>query len=158
MSAIQVDGGLNRSRETRAVTASGYTMLLVWLALLAIAIWAVASNLSGDEQGWKWGVLVVSAILGSAVLSLAGARTTDEASLVAIALVQTTLWVGMVGAVVYVLRRRGASLAQLGFRFRPVDIPVGIVVGIVMHRIIMKVVRGPAPPTQGHKGPVPPRE
>ena len=33
-----------------------------------------------------------------------------------------------------------------------------IVVGIVMHRIIMKVVRGPAPPTQGHKGPVPPRE
>ena len=33
-----------------------------------------------------------------------------------------------------------------------------IVVGIVMHRIIMKVVRGPAPPTQVHKGPVPPRE
>ncbi|MGE8373723.1 MAG: hypothetical protein ACN6N5_00100 [Diaphorobacter nitroreducens] len=33
-----------------------------------------------------------------------------------------------------------------------------IVVGIVMHRIIMKVVRGPAPPTQGHKGPVPPHE
>ncbi|WP_287965505.1 hypothetical protein [Diaphorobacter sp.] len=33
-----------------------------------------------------------------------------------------------------------------------------IVVGIVMHRIIMKVVRRPAPPTQGHKGPVPPHE
>ena len=69
MSATLGEGGLNRSRETRAVTASGYTMLLVWLALLAIAIWAVASNLSGDEQGWKWGVLVVSAILGTAILS-----------------------------------------------------------------------------------------
>lgn len=69
MNEQTIAGGLNRSRETRAVTASGYTMLLVWLALLAIAIWAVASNLSGDEQGWKWGVLVVSAILGTIILS-----------------------------------------------------------------------------------------
>jgi regulator of protease activity HflC (stomatin/prohibitin superfamily) len=61
--------GLKRSREVRAVTASGYTMLLMWLALLVVAIWAAASNINGDEVGWKWLLVVVSAVLGSFILS-----------------------------------------------------------------------------------------
>jgi regulator of protease activity HflC (stomatin/prohibitin superfamily) len=59
---------LNRSREVRAATASGYAMLLIWLALLAIAIWAGISNVDGEEVGWKWLLVIVSGILGTFIL------------------------------------------------------------------------------------------
>lgn len=60
---------LNRSRETRAATQSGYVMLLIWFLLLALAAWAVISNLTGDEVGWKWGVVAASALFGTLILS-----------------------------------------------------------------------------------------
>ncbi len=60
---------LNRSRETRANTQSGYLMLLIWLALLGVAIWAGASNLTELEVvAWKWSVVVGSVILGTIIL------------------------------------------------------------------------------------------
>ena len=60
---------LNRSREIRASTQSGYAMLLIWFVLFAVAAWAIAANISGDEAGWRWGVVVISAILGTLILS-----------------------------------------------------------------------------------------
>jgi regulator of protease activity HflC (stomatin/prohibitin superfamily) len=61
---------LNRSRETRAATQSGYLMLFVWLVLLGIAIWAGTTNLGGTEidWNWKWAVVVASAIAGAIIL------------------------------------------------------------------------------------------
>ena len=59
---------LNRSRETRAATQSGYLMLLIWLALLGIAAWAVITNINGIEAAWKWGVLIACAIAGTIIL------------------------------------------------------------------------------------------
>ncbi|MDK2761508.1 MAG: SPFH domain-containing protein [Sphingopyxis sp.] len=60
---------LNRSRETRANTQSGYVMLLVWLALLAVAAWAAITNLNGPvDFGWKWAVVIASATVGTLVL------------------------------------------------------------------------------------------
>ena len=38
---------LNRSRERRANTQSGYLMLFVWLLLAAVAVWAALSNAGG---------------------------------------------------------------------------------------------------------------
>ena len=60
---------LNRSQEVRAVTQSGYFMLLIWFVLLGLALWAGVTNVSGDEVGWKWGVVILSAIVGTLVLS-----------------------------------------------------------------------------------------
>jgi hypothetical protein len=60
---------LNRSQEVRAVTASGYTMLFIWLLLLLVAIWAAVTNITGDEVGWKWGLVGASAFLGTLILS-----------------------------------------------------------------------------------------
>ncbi|MBX9728262.1 MAG: SPFH domain-containing protein [Sphingopyxis sp.] len=60
---------LNRSREVRATTASGYTMLFIWLLLLLVAIWAAVTNITGDEVGWKWGLVGASAFLGTLILS-----------------------------------------------------------------------------------------
>ncbi|MBA4748698.1 MAG: SPFH domain-containing protein [Sphingopyxis sp.] len=60
---------LNRSQEVRAATHSGYLMLLIWFLLLGLALWAGISNVNGAEVGWKWGVVVASAILGTLILS-----------------------------------------------------------------------------------------
>jgi regulator of protease activity HflC (stomatin/prohibitin superfamily) len=60
---------LNRSREVPAATASGYTMLFVWLLLLLVAIWAAATNIIGDEAGWKWGLVGASAFIGTLILT-----------------------------------------------------------------------------------------
>jgi hypothetical protein len=66
-----VDSGtpaLNRSRETRAATQSGYLMLLIWGVLAGVAAWAVITNINGVEVAWKWGVLIASAIIGTIIL------------------------------------------------------------------------------------------
>ncbi len=68
MTDSHVSPALNRTREVPAATQSGYLMLLVWLALLVLAVWATISNLSGPEVGWKWGLLIGSALVGTLVL------------------------------------------------------------------------------------------
>lgn len=59
---------LNRSSETRANTQSGYLMLLIWLALLGVAAWALITNINGAEAAWKWVLLGVSAFAGTLIL------------------------------------------------------------------------------------------
>jgi regulator of protease activity HflC (stomatin/prohibitin superfamily) len=67
-----VDGGtpaLNRSRETRALTQSGYLMLLVWVLLLGLALWAGISNATAEFQvAWKWVIVATSAVVGFLIL------------------------------------------------------------------------------------------
>ena len=60
---------LNRSREVRAATTSGYAMLLVGLLLVLVTVWATVTNFTGDEIGWKWGLVAACGLLGSAILS-----------------------------------------------------------------------------------------
>lgn len=60
---------LNRSREVRAATASGYAMLFVGLLLVLLAIWAAVTNITGVEAGWRWGLFGASAFLGTLILS-----------------------------------------------------------------------------------------
>lgn len=60
---------LNRSRETRAATQSGYLMLLIWLALLGAALWAGITNGTADVQlVWKWVIVILAAIAGTLIL------------------------------------------------------------------------------------------
>ncbi|QNO29554.1 SPFH domain-containing protein [Sphingopyxis sp. OPL5] len=69
MTDSNVTAGLNPTREVRAATASGYLMLLVWLALLGIAAWAAITNATADVQvAWKWAVVVASAVAGLLIL------------------------------------------------------------------------------------------
>lgn len=67
-----VEGGtpaLNRSRETRALTQSGYLMLLIWVLLLGLALWAGISNATAEFQvAWKWVIVAVSAVVGFLIL------------------------------------------------------------------------------------------
>ena len=61
---------LNRSREGRAATQSGYLMLLIWLVLLGIAIWAAMSNIGGEnvDFNWTWGIVIASGVAGTIIL------------------------------------------------------------------------------------------
>lgn len=60
---------LNRSRETRAATQSGYLMLLIWVLLGALAVWAGVTNANAEVVvGWKWAVVALSAIAGTIIL------------------------------------------------------------------------------------------
>jgi SPFH domain / Band 7 family len=67
MTAEPSSAALNRSRETRASTASGYVMLLVWLALFAgAALSLYATFVLGSQDAV--GMLIACALAGSFVL------------------------------------------------------------------------------------------
>ncbi len=88
--------------------------------------------------------LVVSTVLGSLLLTAVGEETGESASLVTTAFLQTTLWAGMAASVALVLRGRSGSIPrQLGLRFRPVDVPVGIVLGVACQLVLVPVISSP---------------
>lgn len=88
--------------------------------------------------------LVTGAVLGGLVLSGSGQSDADGASLVVVALLQATLWVGMLGAVLVVLRvRRASVVADLGLRFRPLDAPLGLALGVACQLVLVPVVSWP---------------
>src|SRR3546814_11441048 len=69
MSESTVTAALNRTREVRAATASGYRVLFGWLVLLALALWAGIGNGTAEVQvAWKWVLVVVAATLGTLIL------------------------------------------------------------------------------------------
>ncbi|NLV55369.1 MAG: CPBP family intramembrane metalloprotease [Acidimicrobiales bacterium] len=88
--------------------------------------------------------LFVSQILVSIVFALAGVSDVDDASLGVLALGTASLWVGMVGAVVLVLRaRRADPRSSLGLAVRPLDVPIGIVLGVACQLVLVPVVSTP---------------
>src|SRR3546814_11139261 len=60
---------LNRSRETRANTQSGYLMLFIWLLLLGVAAWARTTNANTEFMiACNWIVVVASSIVGLLII------------------------------------------------------------------------------------------
>lgn len=59
---------LNRSRESRANTQSGYVMLLVSLLLVGLAVWLAVNAANGDQAAWKWATAIGSGIVGLLIL------------------------------------------------------------------------------------------
>ena len=66
MTSDSPSSALNRSRESRATTSSGYLMLLVWLVLFAISGFAVYAMITGITGGLA--LLIVSGLLGLFIL------------------------------------------------------------------------------------------
>lgn len=62
--------GMNVSRESGAHSYSGYPMLLVLLALIALAAWALLGAAPGFDAGKGEKLLFVGAIVGSAIALL----------------------------------------------------------------------------------------
>lgn len=88
--------------------------------------------------------LVVSAVLSSLLLAAVGLESSESASLVMVALLQTTLWAGMALSVALVLRARASTILQtLSLRFRPTDVPIGILLGIACQLALVPIVSAP---------------
>ncbi|MBI2709200.1 MAG: CPBP family intramembrane metalloprotease [Actinobacteria bacterium] len=87
-----------------------------------------------------------SAILGGLVLALAG-RLDDKPStypLWLVAILQVTLWLGLAGAPIVAGRWRGGGVVRdFGLRFRPIDVGVGAVVGLVGQLALVPLVSLP---------------
>jgi regulator of protease activity HflC (stomatin/prohibitin superfamily) len=66
MTSDSPSSALNRSRETRASTSSGYLMLLVWLLLLVVSGFAVYALING--MAGSLALLIVSAFIGCFIL------------------------------------------------------------------------------------------
>lgn len=69
MNESVVAGGLNRSREVKAATASGYVMLMVWLGLLAVGVWCVSQLVGDNEVPLVLLLLIISVVGGTLILS-----------------------------------------------------------------------------------------
>ena len=95
--------------------------------------------------------LVVQQVVAAVIIAVAGVDVpdgqtpTEAASLAVIALLQTSLWFGMLGSVVVVLRRRRITdpLRALGLRVRALDVPGGLLLGVLCQLVLVPLVSWP---------------
>lgn len=94
-----------------------------------------------------WGAaIVMGAIVGALIIGLAGyaGSKADSLPLWLIAITQVPLWTGLLGAPLLAARRaRGTLASEFGLAIRPVDVPVGIVTGLVGQFLLVPLVSWP---------------
>lgn len=97
----------------------------------------------------RWGLadvaggFLVGLLLSSVLASIwIGATGDDDLDLAGQGLAQIGFWAGLVGSVVFASRRKGAGRLDVdfGFRARPVDLAVGVVAGLLAHRVLLYIV------------------
>ncbi len=96
--------------------------------------------------GWSAGFLASLAALVALAAAAgldAGDDVASEFGLGLLAVLQIPLWLGLIGAPL-LARRRGLDWAeQLGWRFKPVDVPLGIAVGLGLQLVVLPVLYWP---------------
>lgn len=75
---------------------------------------------------------VASLVAGGVALGVAGVEEFEDLAIWVLLLVQVPLWLGLAGVPWWASRQKGSdSLAEdFGLRMRPVDVPVGLVIGV----------------------------
>lgn len=101
------------------------------------------------RPGPRWGLgeavagLVVATLLASVSLGIwEGIQGDDRRSLGYVVAGLVGLWVGFVGAPVVAARQKGSGsvVADFGLRLRPVDLPLGIAVGVVSQLAMVRLL------------------
>lgn len=104
-------------------------------------VWGIRDALLG------WGAaIVLSAVVGVLIISVAGygGSTQQQLPLWLIAVTQVPLWVGLLGAPVLAARRAKSTLArEFGLSIRPVDLPIGVVIGLVGQFLLVPLLSWP---------------
>jgi uncharacterized protein len=93
----------------------------------------------------RWAVLgwvasfVASTVVFILYVSVTGIDDADDLSLVATALLQVPLWVGLLGGVWLASRRQGSGdpFADFRMRFRWSDVPIGLGIGLVTQPLLL---------------------
>lgn len=99
-------------------------------------------------RGWGLGDVLVGLGLGQALSILAtlvvfaatGWTTSADVPLWAGALLQIPLWVGWTAAVVLAGRKGRGVVEDFGVRLRAIDVPVGVVVGVLMQMVVLPLL------------------
>jgi membrane protease YdiL (CAAX protease family) len=104
------------------------------------------------EPSWGFGdavvgwvvSLVLGQVVGSLVLTLSGEEEFTDLSMGVMVLANTGLWAGFVGWSWYVTRRKGGGLVHdLGLRIEVLDVPMGVVWGLVSQIVILPLLYVP---------------
>jgi len=107
---------------------------------IAVPQWGIPDAVGG------WLVAQVAAVFGGAiVLAISGyTDRTDDLPLSVVAVLQALLWVGLLGAPLLVARRKGRGVvADFGLSIRPMDVPLGLVIGVVCQFVLVPLVSLP---------------
>jgi membrane protease YdiL (CAAX protease family) len=74
------------------------------------------------------------------VYGAAGWTSSDEVPLWVGALLQIPLWAGWTAAVVVAGRKGNGAVEDFGIRVRPLDVPVGIAIGVAVQLVVLPLV------------------
>jgi len=108
-----------------------------------------------DERRWGFGdvgiglaaSLVLSTLIGGVILSIAGWQSggdgPDTVPMWGLALLQIPLWAGYLGAVWYAGTKGGGIVRDFHAHLRPVDVPLGLVVGIATQLLVLPALYVP---------------
>ncbi len=100
------------------------------------------------EREPRWGLgevgiglaasLVLSTLVGGLIMSLAGWKDSSEIPMWGLGLMQIPLWAGYLGAVLYAGSKGDGIVADFGARVRPLDVPIGLAIGIVVQLVVLR--------------------
>ncbi len=103
----------------------------------------------GDEPSWGLGdvgggivaSLALSTLVGALIISAAGWSDTAAIPIWGLALLQIPLWGGYLGAVVLAGHTKGNGVVvDFGVRSRPLDAPVGLVIGVLTQLVAVPLL------------------
>ena len=87
------------------------------------------------------GSLALSTLVGALIIGIAGWETSDDIPVWGMALLQIPLWGGYLGAVLFAGRRLGNGVvADFGVRQQWLDVPIGLVIGIVAQLVVLPAI------------------
>ena len=95
--------------------------------------------------GWVAAILM-GAVVGVLIIALAGYAGSGAESLPLwlIAITQVPLWTGLLGAPLLAARRaRGTLASEFGLAIKPIDVPVGLVVGALGQFVVVPLISWP---------------
>lgn len=96
---------------------------------------------------WGWFLAVgLGALGGAVIIAAAGYRADAQAAwpLWLVAVTQVPLWVGLAGAPFVAARRASSNpVREFGFRFTVVDVPAGLVIGVVAQLVLVPAISWP---------------
>jgi membrane protease YdiL (CAAX protease family) len=106
---------------------------------------------STDDRRWGLGEVaigivasfVLSTLIGGLIIAIAGWNSSDEIPMWGLALLQIPLWAGYLGAVLYAGGRGHGVVGDFGARVRPLDVPVGIAIGVATQLILLPALYAP---------------
>ena len=95
----------------------------------------------GDVLAGIGASLFLSTFVGAIVFAVAGWESTDDVPVWGLALLQVPLWTGYVVVLVLASRTKGHGVIEdFGLRQRALDVPVGLVIGVVTQVLLLPLL------------------